>query len=105
MGRPSKSVLWPKNSDVSIFLKETDIVEYMETDEKGSVKTNCRGYENKKATVILGVWPIDNDHIEVPEKVLVWTCEINSRGTLSNLTFMGKTYSEERVTVIIHNEK
>lgn len=102
MGRKSNSKIWPTNSKIAIYKKDKDVVIYLTTDEKGSVKTNKRDYLGSKATVILGTADEYLDRIEVPEGVLVWTCDINSRGTLSAITHDGNTYKNEEVTVLVH---
>ena len=104
MGRKSDSKIWPTNSKISIYRKDKDVLNEYRTDEKGSVKTNKRWYAGNKATVILGTAAEYEDRIDVPANVLIWTCVINSRGTLSALTNEGITYKNVRVTVLVHVE-
>lgn len=102
MPRHSKSKIWSRNSILKIDLKPTDEILHKKTDDKGCVQTNIKKWHKLKATVILGDIIETETYIEVPENVLIWTCEIGSRGRLSALTHEGKTYSNEDVTVIVH---
>jgi hypothetical protein len=102
MARHSKSKIWPQNSKLSICIQPTDIIIHKETDGKGCVQTNKKSWNPFKATVILGDIKEFNNHIEISEKSMIWTCEINSRGRLSAITYEGTTYSNKNVTVIVH---
>jgi hypothetical protein len=102
MPRHSKSKVWPQNSKLSLCISPTDVILYKETDDKGCVQTNKRNWSPFKATVIRGGIKEFETHIEISENAIIWTCEINNRGRLSALTHDGKTYSNEKVTVIVH---
>ncbi len=102
MPRHSKSKIWPHNSRISLCISPSGVILHKETDEKGCVQTNKRNWSPFKATVILGDIKEFENHIEVAENAMIWTCEINNRGRLSAITYEGKTYSNENVTVIVH---
>ncbi|AKB50821.1 hypothetical protein MSBRW_1568 [Methanosarcina barkeri str. Wiesmoor] len=102
MPRHSKSKVWPQTSKLKIYTRPEDIVIYTETDERGHVQTNKKGWEKFKATVILGTFQDNETFIEVPENTLIWTCNITSRGRLSQLVHEGEIYSNEKVTVLVH---
>lgn len=98
MVRPTKTKEWPNTTNkIRIMLNEHDLVQHFETNTQGKVRTNKRGYQGFKATVVLGIFePIDN-YIEVPANVPIWECEFVDKGDTSTIGYPGQV-----VTLIIH---
>ncbi len=82
-GRPTKSQKWPVTTDVIDNFGAYKKEKYT-TDQKGCVRTNQRSLCGKTAYVIL-----DNE---------VWTCKIDTRGTISSI---GAVNAEKTVSVIL----
>jgi hypothetical protein len=95
--RPSQSKELLLNSDITIHIKETDIVQKFSTNDHGNIRTNKRGWDSHNATVILGDITVDNYKIGVPAGVRVWSCRIYGGGIVSSIGL-----KNEAVTVIIH---
>lgn len=100
MPRPSKSQIWPIKSIVSLNLSNLDVIDHIKTDIKGCVRTNKRGLVGKQAYVILGEARRGDVEIVIPVESSIWTCEIDSRGTVSSI---GSENAEKEVTVIVLN--
>lgn len=95
--RPSQSRELFLNSTITIHLKETDIVQKFSTNDNGNIRTNKRGWDAHNATVILGDANVQDDKIEVPEGVRIWSCKVYGGGIISSIGL-----KNEPVTVIIH---
>jgi hypothetical protein len=95
--RPSQSKELFLNSAITIHLKETDIIQKFSTNDNGNIRTNKRGWDAHNATVIQGDANIQEDKIEVPEGVRIWSCKVYGGGIISSIGL-----KNEAVTVIIH---
>lgn len=100
MPRPTKTKEWPNSLNaINIALRENDLVQHYETNDKGKIRTNKRGWKGWTATVILGTFEQNNGFIEVPKGVQTYECDILDKGDISTIPHLN-----EKVTVIIHEE-
>lgn len=97
MARPSKSIKWPILTDITIDVSELTVCN-LTTDAQGSTRTNKRGLEGKQAYIILGECEPSSKFISIPKTSDIWTCQINSRGTINSI---GSENAGKKVTIVI----
>lgn len=101
MVRPSKSVEWPRNSDIGVIVADTDTVEYCTVDDRGYPTLYRRPYAYKSATVIVGnLYPEPNKMTYIDQSIKVFTCYFSGIGHLSSI---GSQYAGTTLTVIVHD--
>jgi len=88
---------WDQHSNIIIEIKPTDEVIILKTNKVSVAPLNRRNYERFKATVLLGSHEVIEGEIKVPDRVRIWTCDIDGRGAVSSIG-----HPETEVTVIVH---
>lgn len=95
----------PLPSAITIYLENTEIIDYLKVDDRGYIRPNKRAWIGLKVTVLIGKYDVSigilGASIYVPAGTPKFLCEVLSNSYLSSI---GKEYANRDVTLIVHKK-